>query len=182
MQQTSQVVRHFSDALLSSRFLSLRLMHIMKNLYDSICIAHGVQPMASINPNLPLKTQCQTMMTAIQDVSKMTSPAAPRHSLAMASNVQPPRMNLCEIPSTAGDANIVSSACIPCIDLTADDPALPQEVSTMNVPIANLRQEEPTDPSQSPRTFPQKMTDAQNRGAFVNAFQQFMNCDDDTDD
>ena len=177
MQQTSQVIRHFNDALLSSRFLSLRLMHIMKNLYDSICIAHGVQQMTNINPSLPLKTQSQTMMTAIQDVSKMTSPAPPQHSLAMGVNEQSGHNQ-----QTVQDANM-SSACIQCIDLTADEAAAPpQEEPTTNVPITNPGQSTQTDPCQSAKAFPQKETDAQRQGAFVNAFQQFMNCDDDVDD
>ena len=155
MNEACHLIKYFNDAILESRFLCLRLLHLMGDLYEAMCIIHGMPNTLTVQPHIPLKVQSQSILTAIQEARQTPRPPIVCIDLTMEEEAQPENA-----PVKTEDEPGPSRT-----------PPQQQQSSQVQSPQAVPPSTQPTETQMPPSTVPPQ-------GAFVNAFQQFMQQDD----
>lgn len=154
MNQVSFVIKHFNEMLTETRFLSLRLMHVMQHLYEGICLMNGVETSLVVQPHVPLKSLVQLWINEIQKVRS-----------------RPPVENVC-IDLTKEEDQLRSSPDVEMMETDERGPVF-QVLEKKGAVKSNVVQKQEVEEVKQP------IEEVQFGGAFASAFQQCMDFEED---
>lgn len=136
----------------------------MRDLYEATCILHGAEVVLALEPKEPLRVQCQNLLAEIQKIQRMEKPSWQCIDLTMDD----------ETHSKGNEEDTVMRL----NDRSRpNDDRKPEEHRSIESGPSLRVDSDFMDASAQTDVMP---SDPQSRriGAFVDAFQQFMNCGD----